>query len=111
MGRQWIQNNAQANPDARTDGKLETDEVFQSDCLAFALFHNNIQAKHGVNHWIPFAESDVDSREKFEIHFMSYFIAGRPEQEQGVTQQTDIFGQEQERRRMSMDFSPDARRT
>jgi len=88
--------------------KWETDEVFRSDCLAFVLFSNNIQSKHGANHWIPFTESEVNSRDKFESRFMSDFIAGKPMHGQVETQQTSVFGRERERRRVSIEFSPDA---
>jgi len=56
----------------------KADEEFQSDCLAYALFHgqNNISSKHGINHWIPFIEWDVDARDKFDSHFITDFIAG-----------------------------------
>jgi hypothetical protein len=57
----------------------ETDLEFQSDCLAFALFHsqNRISAANGTNHWIPFIEWDVSSRDRFDSHFMTDFIAGK----------------------------------
>jgi len=59
----------------------ETDLEFQSDCLAFALFHgqNKISAANGINHWIPFIEWDVAAHEKFDSHFMTDFIAGKVE--------------------------------
>ena len=60
------------------------DTEFQNDCLAYSLFHQNntVQSKHGVNHWIPFTEAEVGSRERFDSHFMTDFIAGAitPEQ-------------------------------
>ena len=52
----------------------QTDKEFQNDCLAYTLFKNNIQSKHGVNHWIPFTESEVHSRNKFDSNFMTGFI-------------------------------------
>jgi len=55
----------------------EKDREFQNDCLAYALFSNNIQSAHGPNHWIPFTESEVNSREKFESDFMTRFIRGK----------------------------------
>jgi len=57
--------------------KWEKDKSFQNDCLAYALFNHNIQAKYGINHWIPFTEYEVDSPEKFDSHFMSQFIKGK----------------------------------
>jgi len=56
----------------------ENDDEFQNDCLAYALFHgqNNISCKHGINHWIPFIEWDVEAKNNFKSHFMTDFIAG-----------------------------------
>jgi hypothetical protein len=53
------------------------DEEFQNDCLTFALFNNKIQSQFGVNHWIPFTESEVNAGEKFESSFMTDFMKGR----------------------------------
>lgn len=57
----------------------ESDIEFQNDCLAFILFHekNNIESDKGTNHWIPFDEQEINSREKFESNFMSKFINGK----------------------------------
>jgi len=58
----------------------ESDTEFKNDCLAFTLFHsqNRITSKKGTNHWIPFTEVEVNAREKFESHFMTDFIKGKP---------------------------------
>ncbi len=53
------------------------DKEFQSDCLAFTLFNNNIQSQYGTNHWIPFTEEEVDAKERFASHFMSDYIRGK----------------------------------
>ncbi len=55
----------------------KADKEFQSDCLAFTLFNNNIQAQYGTNHWIPFREQEVEAKEKFASNFMANFIAGK----------------------------------
>ena len=57
----------------------QTDTEFQTNCLAFTLFHgqNRITATEGINHWIPFTEAEVDAKERFESHFMTDFIQGR----------------------------------
>lgn len=59
------------------------DKDFQSDCLAFTLFHgqNRITSKEGTNHWIPFTEKEVDAKDKYESHFMIDFIAGKYKRE------------------------------
>jgi hypothetical protein len=59
------------------NNKWKTDEDFQNDCLAYTLFNNNIQSKHGTNHWIPFMEEEVDAKNKFESHFIVRFITGK----------------------------------
>ncbi|WOC51433.1 hypothetical protein BPO_0786 [Bergeyella porcorum] len=57
----------------------QTDTEFQSDCLAYTLFHgqNRISSKEGINHWIPFTEQEVEAPEKFASHFMTDFIKGK----------------------------------
>lgn len=67
----------------------KADKEFQNDCLTFTLFNNNIQTKYGVNHWIPFTESEVNSKEKFESNFMSDFIKGKLKSEH---QADSLFG-------------------
>jgi hypothetical protein len=69
----WINHNDQFL--FPNDG-YKTDTGFQNDCLIYMLFHgkNNIQSQHGVNHWIPFTEKEVDAKEKFESNFMSGFL-------------------------------------
>lgn len=57
----------------------KADKIFQNDCLAYALFSNDIQSHSATNHWIPFTEQEVNSREKFESNFMSRFIKGKIE--------------------------------
>ena len=54
-----------------------TDLEFQSDCLTYTLFNNNIQSKFGTNHWIPFTENEVNAKEKFASNFMTDFIKGK----------------------------------
>jgi len=61
-----------------TDG-YKQDLTFQTDCLTFTLFHNsnNVSAKNGTNHWIPFSEREVNARDKYESSFMTDFISGK----------------------------------
>jgi 16S rRNA G966 N2-methylase RsmD len=58
------------------NNKWEKDIEFQNDCLTYTLFNTNIQSKYGVNHWIPFSETEVNARDNFESHFMIMFIKG-----------------------------------
>lgn len=57
----------------------QTDTEFQSDCLAYTLFHgqNRISSKESINHWIPFTEQEVDAPERFASNFMTDFIKGK----------------------------------
>jgi len=58
----------------------ENDLEFQSDCLAFTLFHsqNRISAKDGTNHFIPFNEEEVEiNYSTFTSSFMYDFIKGK----------------------------------
>jgi len=59
----------------------KADREFRNDCLTYTLFHgsNNIQSQHGINHWIPFTEEEVNARSKFKSNFMTDFIAGKIE--------------------------------
>lgn len=74
----------------------KTDKEFQSDCLAFTLFHgqNRITSREGVNHWIPFTESEVEARERFESHFMVDFMNGKIKPENQP--QADLFATQTE---------------
>lgn len=58
----------------------QQDSNFQNDCLAFMLFHsqNKIRSQEGINHFIPFSESEVGvTKEPFSSHFMYEFINGK----------------------------------
>lgn len=69
------------------------DKVFQSDCLAYTLFHgqNRITNSRGINHWIPFTEQQVNAPDNFQSHFMSDFIAGKLKPQNADT----LFGAEE----------------
>lgn len=73
----------------------KSDEEFIGDCLAYTLFSkfNNIQSRHGINHWIPFSEEEVGAQDAFDSHFMHDFISGKtlfgsPQ----AAQQLDLYG-------------------
>lgn len=82
------------------------DKEFQSNCLAFTLFHgqNRISSREGTNHWIPFTEEEVDAQGDFTSHFMTDFIKGKIKTEQA----NDMFsGAEAES--SAIEFSPEAK--
>lgn len=74
----------------------KTDKEFQADCLCWTLFNNNIQSKYGVNHWIPFTESEINAQEKFESHFMIDFMSGKLANSGKTENQTELFAPETE---------------
>jgi hypothetical protein len=56
----------------------QVDKEFHNDCLAFTLFNGqNRITSSSTNHWIPFAEQEVDAKEKFASNFMIDFIKGK----------------------------------
>lgn len=69
----------------------KNDKEFQTDCLAYTLFTNNIQSEYGTNHWIPFTEQEVDAQEKFDSHFMTDYISGKNRHVKGSI--PDFFNQ------------------
>jgi hypothetical protein len=56
--------------------RYKNDIEFQNDTLVFALFHgqNRISSKGGINHWIPYAEKEINAKEKFVSDFMRKFL-------------------------------------
>ena len=52
------------------------DNEFHFDCLMYTLFgdKNRISTENGTNHWIPFSEEQVGSKNSFESHFMSDYL-------------------------------------
>jgi len=68
---------------------------FQSDCLTYTLFNNNIQSQFGTNHWIPFTEQEVNAQAKFESAFMTDFMKGKisPVLPKGEGEQQTLFQQ------------------
>jgi hypothetical protein len=93
--------------------KWEKDKEFQSDCLAFTLFHgqNRISSKEGTNHWIPFTEAEVDARDNFESNFMTKFINGKKILSTQPTQQQlkiDKTKDKKEKKQEKLEFSPEA---
>jgi hypothetical protein len=84
------------------NNKWKKDLEFQNDCLAYTLFNNNISSKHGVNHWIPFMENEVNARNKFESHFMVGFMTGK------ITQNIYTCEQQEEKTSINREFSPEA---
>ena len=71
----------------------KSDSEFQSDCLAYVMFHgqNHIASNNNKTDWIPFTEQQVNAPDNFASHFMSDFIAGKLKPQNADT----LFGAEE----------------
>jgi len=85
----------------------KTDTEFQNNCLTYTLFHgqNKISSKGGTNHWIPFTEYDVNSRDKFESNFMTNFILGKIKKNKN----DKFFDKSDKKQNTKLEFSPEAK--
>ncbi|MBO7599471.1 MAG: hypothetical protein J6T70_20750 [Bacteroidales bacterium] len=68
----------------------KTDSEFQTNCLVWTIFNdkNRLNSKADTNHWIPYSETEVNSKEMFKSHFMKNFIDGKIKAEK---QDNDLF--------------------
>lgn len=83
----------------------QTDLEFQSDCLTYTLFNNNIQSQYGTNHWIPFTEYEVNAQDKFASNFMTDFMKGKIQPEKS---QDTLFDATQTAPQQPLVFSEEA---
>ncbi|WP_283491338.1 hypothetical protein [Helicobacter pylori] len=60
------------------DDAFQDDSEFKSNCLIFMLFHtqNRITTAQGINHFIPFSEDEVNSKERYSSHALLDFLKG-----------------------------------
>ncbi len=88
----------------------KSDKEFQNDCLTFSLFHgqNRITSKDGTNHWIPFSESEVNARDKFDSDFMFKFIKGKIKPEDEKPDIFTVVSEPQAHYESPLRFSPEA---
>lgn len=84
----------------------EEDKEFQSDCLAFTLFHgqNRITSTEGTNHFIPFTEREIGAKSAFESDFMTRFINGKVELD---NTRDSLLGNKSKSEKL--EFSPEAK--
>lgn len=83
-----------------------TDELFKTDCLAYAIFSNknNIRSADGENHWQPFSEEELGITNELPCHFMTDYISGK---ERPKVAQTELF--EEYRTDAPLQFSDEAK--
>ncbi len=60
------------------DDAFQDDSEFKTNCLIFMLFHtqNRITTTQGINHFIPFSETEVESKERYASHVLLDFLKG-----------------------------------
>lgn len=84
------------------------DDIFKSDCFTYTLFDNQIESKYGTNHWIPFTETEVNAKERFENNFMVNIINGKTQ----LKNTTDkLLFAKNYKNSLSNEFSDEARET
>ncbi|EQL72617.1 hypothetical protein N409_08050 [Helicobacter pylori FD719] len=61
------------------DDAFQDDSEFKGNCLIFMLFHtqNRITTTQGTNHFIPFSEIEVESKERYTSHALLDFLKGK----------------------------------
>ncbi|GHQ23951.1 hypothetical protein [Helicobacter pylori] len=61
------------------DDAFQDDSEFKNNCLIFMLFHtqNRITTTQGTNHFIPFSEDEVESKERYLSHALLDFLKGK----------------------------------
>lgn len=60
------------------DDTWQDDSEFKNNCLIFMLFHtqNRITTAQGINHFIPFSETEVNAKERYSSHALLDFLKG-----------------------------------
>ena len=85
-------------------GNFDNDEDFKNNCLVYTLFNNNISSNYGINHWIPYSETDVNVKSKFASSFMYDFINGKISN----SKQEDLFSEKKKTKIKALSFSDEA---
>ena len=54
------------------------DMEFLWNCVVYSLFHgqNRIQSANGINHWVPFSEEEIGTKDEIKSHFMIDLLEG-----------------------------------
>jgi hypothetical protein len=73
----------------------------------FSLFHgqNRIRSTDGPNHWVPFTEEEIGTKDEIKSHFMIDLLAGKGEKR---PVQGDLFKEAEESSQKPL-LSPEAR--
>ncbi|OPG55721.1 hypothetical protein [Helicobacter pylori] len=82
----------------------QDDNEFKNNALAFMLFHtqNRITSTQGTNHFIPFNEDEVESKERYSSHALLDFLKG------GIKEEGDSLFLNAKKENKPLKFSPSA---
>ncbi|MFP6233037.1 hypothetical protein ACLGCR_07205 [Helicobacter pylori] len=82
----------------------QDDNEFKNNALAFMLFHtqNRITTTQGTNHFIPFSEDEVESKERYSSHALLDFLKG------GIKEEGDSLFLNDKKENKPLKFSPSA---
>ncbi len=82
----------------------QDDNEFKNNALAFMLFHtqNRITSTQGTNHFIPFNEDEVESKERYSSHALLDFLKG------GIKEDGDSLFLNDKKENKPLKFSPSA---
>ncbi|GAA9713763.1 hypothetical protein VN0019_13620 [Helicobacter pylori] len=84
----------------------QDDNEFKNNALAFMLFHtqNRITSTQGTNHFIPFDEEEVESKERYSSHALLDFLKG------GIKEESDTLFLNAKKENKPLKFSLSASR-
>ncbi|WP_088298098.1 hypothetical protein [Helicobacter pylori] len=88
------------------DDAFQDDSEFKNNCLIFMLFHtqNRITTTQGINHFIPFSETEVNAKERYASHVLLDFLKVKLKEQ---TQNNNLFNSSKKERK-PLEFSETA---
>ncbi|MFT2696904.1 hypothetical protein ACMWPR_05885, partial [Helicobacter pylori] len=86
------------------DDAFQDDSEFKNNCLIFMLFHtqNRITTTQGINHFIPFSETEVNAKERYSSHVLLDFLKG------GIKEEGDSLFLNAKKENKPLEFSQSA---
>ncbi|WP_100949062.1 hypothetical protein [Helicobacter pylori] len=86
------------------DDAFQDDSEFKGNCLVFMLFHtqNRITTTQGTNHFIPFSEDEVESKERYTSYTLLDFLKG------GIKEKSDDLFLNDKKENKPLEFSQSA---
>ncbi len=86
------------------DDAFQDDSEFKNNCLIFMLFHtqNRITTTQGINHFIPFSETEANAKERYSSHALLDFLKGK------IKEESDSLFLNAKKENKPLKFSPSA---